>query len=442
MQEKFKPTVIILSGGKGQRMKSMIPKVLHTVSLQPIIQYVLDLGISLGISSNNINLVVSEELINNKIFQELDNRYRFNKILQKDSLGTGDAVRTAYNNISYLEDIVLILYGDTPFIKKETILKMFNEINNGSDINIIGFNSCRPEGYGRILSTGINSVIEIVEDKNTNTKQKQIQLCNSGIFLVKKNIFSEFLSAESTFRYNSNDEHYFTDIIKYCVQKKKKCTYILAEENEVMGINNRQQLMYAEKYNQINIVNKLLGNDVTIINPGSSYFANNIKVQNHVIIYPNVFIGNNTCIMKNTIINSFSYLEGVNIGEHTVIGPFTRVRANTKIGNNSRIGNFVEIKNTILMDNVKAKHLSYIGDATIESNVNIGAGTVFCNYDGKKKSHSYVHQNAFIGSNSSIISPIEIGEGSVIGAGSVITKKVKANDLVLSRSKQISLKNK
>ena len=442
MQEQFKPTVIILCGGRGKRMQSTTPKVLHQVSLQPIIQYILDLCVSLNIGSSNIHLVINEALKNNKVFQRLDNHYKFNKILQKDSLGTGDAVRTAYNKIPYLKDIVLILYGDTPFITRQTIFKMFHEIKNGSDTNIVAFHSSHPEGYGRIISTDTKRVTEIVEDKNTNTKQKQIQLCNAGIFLVRKDILSNFLNTKHSYHNHLNNEYYLTDIIKHCVQNKKKCTYIIAEENEVMGINNRQQLMYAEQYNQLNIINKLIDNSVTIISPNSSYFAYNIKIENNVIIYPNTFIGNNTYIMKNTIINSFSYLEDVHIGENVIIGPFARIRAKTKIGNNSTIGNFVELKNTTIMNNVKTKHLSYVGDATIENNVNIGAGTVFCNYDGRKKSHSYVQKNAFIGSNTSIIAPIEIGSGSIIGAGSVITKKVKANDLVLSRAKQISLKNK
>jgi bifunctional UDP-N-acetylglucosamine pyrophosphorylase / glucosamine-1-phosphate N-acetyltransferase len=442
MQEKFEPTIIILSAGNGERMQSSIPKVLHKISSQLIIDYVVKLAISLNSNLNHTHIIVNRELLNNKIFQELNNKYKLHEIVQNERLGTGDAVKTACNNIESLNDLVLILYGDTPFVTKETVLNLHNKIKDGSDLCIIGFNSNNPKGYGRIVSDSENKILEIIEEKEATAIQKNTKLCNSGIILVKKEALCDFLYTADKNNYHLNHEFYLTDIVKYLKQKQKNCTYITAEEDEVIGINNRHQLIYAEKYNQSMIVNKLLNNGVTIINPETSYFANNIDIQNDVTIYPNVFIGNNTFIESNSIVHSFSYIEGADIKNGSIIGPFARIRPNTKIGRNSKIGNFVEVKNSNLMENVKAGHLSYIGDATISDNVNIGAGTVFCNYDGKNKHHTFVGEEVFIGSNSSIISPVKINSKAMIAAGSVITKDVEENALAIARSKQVNLKNK
>ena len=442
MQEKFEPTIIILSAGNGERMQSSIPKILHKISSQLIVEYVIKLGISLNSCSNHTHIVVNRELQNHITFQELHDKYKLHEIVQSKRLGTGDAVKIACDNIESLNDLVLILYGDTPFVTKETIFNMHNEIKGGSDLCIIGFNSSNPKGYGRIISDNQNKISEIIEEKEATAMQKEIKLCNSGIVLVKKEALCDFLHVTGKNKYSLNHEFYLTDIVKYLNQKQKNCSYVIAKEDEVIGINNRNQLVYAEKYNQSLIANRLLNNGVTIINSETSYFANNIDIQNDVTIYPNVFIGSNTYIESNSIIHSFSHIEGATIENGSVIGPFARIRPKTRIGKNSKIGNFVEVKNSNLMKNVKAGHLSYIGDATISDNVNIGAGTVFCNYDGKNKHHTFVGEKVFIGSNSSIISPVKINSKAMIAAGSVITKDVEENALAIARSKQTNLKNK
>ena len=440
MQGKFKPTIIILSAGNGERMQSSIPKVLHEVSLKPIIEYVINLAAV--INSDSLNIVINEELQNNQTFKDFAIKYKLKIILQKERLGTGDAVKIAFNNITAINDLVLILYGDTPFVTENTIMNMYNEIDRGADLCVVGFDANNPDGYGRVVSKDNNRVVEIIEDKDANNQQKQIKLCNSGIILAKKHILEGFLSKSNKLDYDFQKEFYLTDIVKYTVLRGKICTYILADESEVMGINDRVQLINAEYYNQKLIVKRLLSNGVTVINPQSSYFANNIKVKNDVIIYPNVFIGKDTVINSGSIINSFSHIEGVTVDKGVIIGPFARIRPNTKIGSNSKIGNFVEIKNSTLMNNIKAGHLSYIGDATIYDDVNIGAGTVFCNYDGENKHHSVIGEKVFIGSNTSIISPVKVDSKSMIAAGSVITKNIDKYDLAIARSKQVNLKNK
>jgi bifunctional UDP-N-acetylglucosamine pyrophosphorylase/glucosamine-1-phosphate N-acetyltransferase len=442
MQAKFRPTIIILAAGNGERMKSSTPKILHTIASKPMIEYVLELAKSFSQHDSDICVVINQALKDDEQFQEIAKRHVFDAVIQEKRLGTGDAVRTAYNSIRNVNELVLILYGDTPFIKTESIDRMFEQIANGADLAIIGFNAKNPTGYGRIISGTEGMVDEIVEEKEATEEQRTVHLCNSGIMLIKKDALADFLNNNSSNNPSNSGEVYLTDIALHLSKKSKTCAYILAYVKEVMGINDRNQLSIAEEYMQKIIRNELMSGGVTIIKPETSYFAKNIDASSDVTIYPNVFIGKDTVIKSGAIIHSFSHIEGAILEEGAVVGPFARIRPKTKIGKGSKIGNFVEVKNSTLMENVKASHLSYIGDATIHNDVNIGAGTVFCNYDGSKKHHSEVGEKSFIGSNTSIISPVSIGSKSTIAAGSVITKNVEENDLAVSRPPQINLKNK
>ena len=440
MQENFEPTTIILSAGDGKRMQSATPKVLHEVGCQPLIEYVLKLAMIVSPDTSNTYMVVSKELKKDKCFRKISDQYAFKQVVQEKKSGTGDAVKIAYNHIEGLKDLVLVLYGDTPFIKSATIYDMLQQIMSGASLSIVAFNAKNPTGYGKIISSGTNKVVEIIEERDTSQEQKNISLCNSGVMLVRKEALASFLEYDN--KVINGDEFYLTDIVKYNATKEKVCTYVIADEKEVMGVNDRGQLAVAEKYIQKVIIENIIQEGATIIKPETSYFAVDIEVSRDVTIYPNVFIGRNTTIMDGAKIYPFSHIEGVLIEEGAVIGPFARIRPDTRIGKNSKVGNFVEVKNSTLMKNVRAGHLSYIGDATIHDDVNIGAGTVFCNYDGKNKHHSEVGKKSFIGSNTSIISPIAIKNKATVAAGSVITKNVDENDLAIARSKQINLKNK
>ena len=440
MQEKFESTIIILSAGNGERMNSSLPKVLHEVGCQLLIEYVLKLSMTISSDASDIYMVISKNLKENKHFKSIHNQYAFKQIIQEKKLGTGDAVKIAYNHIKDLKELVLVLYGDTPFIKPKTIHDMLQQIVSGAELSIVGFNAKNPTSYGRIISLDTNKAVEIVEDKEASQEQKNIFLCNSGIMLMKKETLSDFLGDND--QCTDTNEFCLTDIVKHIIERGKACTYVIADEEEVMGVNDREQLAVAEEYVQKITTKNMMEKGATVIKPETSYFAVDIEVSPDVTIYPNVFIGRNTTIMNGAKIHSFSYIEGALIEEGAVIGPFARIRPTTKIGKKSKIGNFVEVKNSILMEGVKAGHLSYIGDATICDDVNIGAGTVFCNYDGKYKHHSEVGEKSFIGSNTSIISPVTIKSKATVAAGSVITKNVEKNDLAIARSKQINLKNK
>ena len=440
MQQKFEFTVIILSAGDGKRMNSTIPKVLHEVGCQSLIEYVLKLSTTLTSDTSDVYMVISKNLKKNQCFEKIHNQYNFKQVLQKKKLGTGDAVKTAYTHIKDLKDLVLVLYGDTPFIKPETIHSMLQQVKSEADLSIIAFNAKNPAGYSRVILSDTHKILEIIEEKEALEEQKNISLCNSGVMLMKKEVLVDFFKHKNKPVHNT--EFYLTDIVKHIAKRNKVCSYVIADEKEVMGVNNREQLAVAEKYIQKVVTEKMIKEGATIIKPETSYFAVDIKVAPDVIIYPNVFIGRDTTIMNGATIHPFSHIEGALIEEGAVVGPFARIRPITKIGKNSKIGNFVEVKNSVLMQSVKAGHLSYIGDATIYDDVNIGAGTVFCNYDGKHKHHSEVGAKSFIGSNTAIVSPVAIKSKATVAAGSVITKNVEENDLAIARSKQVNLKNK
>jgi len=445
MQKKFSPTIIIISAGEGKRMSSTLPKVLHQISMQPMIEYVIKLALRINPHSEYLpSIVVNQALLDNKIFQELLLQYKLHVVLQKEKLGTGDATQCAFDSANTISDLVLVLYGDTPFVTDCTIKQMYLSIIKGADLCILGFRAMKELSYGEIVLDSRNYPIKIIEGQSIKTMGKvgDLHLYNSGVLLVKKYLLGRFFSSREKNVKSRKEEFYLTDIVDYSNKNNYKCHYVLCDKLEAIGINNRLQLIEAEQYNQDLITQRLIRNGVTIINPKSSFFANDVTIEKDVTIYPNVFIGSGVKIQKGATIRSFSYIEGAIIENNTLIGPFTRIRPNTRVGGNSRIGNFVEIKNANLKNNVKANHTSYIGDVDIEKNVNIGAGAVFCNYDGYNKHRTYVEENAFIGSNSSIISPIKIGANSTIGAGSVVNRDIEAGDLAIARSRQVNLKKK
>ncbi|MFQ3307708.1 MAG: bifunctional UDP-N-acetylglucosamine pyrophosphorylase/glucosamine-1-phosphate N-acetyltransferase [Candidatus Midichloriaceae bacterium] len=442
MQEDFKLTIIILSAGDGDRMKSSTSKVLHKVAGQTLIEYSLELSKEFDPGLKNTITVINDKLRQDEVFKEILRQNNHKSVVQKRKLGTGDAVDTALRSSDEIKDIVLILYADTPFVTSNTIRKMYDEILQGADLSIVGFVNENPIGYGRLVVDDNCRVSEIIEEKETDEKQRLIKLCNSGIMMVKKDLLLSFFEKYKDIVLDGDKEFYLTDIVSYANFLQKKCVYVDVSKEEAMGINTKKQLMFAENYMQEKITCDLLDNGVLLIKPETSYFSKNIMIERDVTIYPNVFIGNGTKLHTGVTIKSFSHIEQAEIKKDSVIGPYARIRPNTIIGEDSKIGNFVEIKNSSIMNGVKMGHLSYVGDATIGENVNIGAGTIFCNYDGKKKHKSVVEENVFIGSNTSIISPVIIKKNSKIGAGSVITKDIGEEELAIGRSKQINIKKK
>lgn len=426
-------TIVIIAAGLSTRMNSSLPKVMHSISGRPALGYILETANNSN--PNKVILVTAPNMDNVRAYA--DSQYAgIIHAIQETPLGTGDAVKYALPHIDTKGDCI-ILYGDSPFVKTETIDKLYQK---ESDLVVVGFNTDQPNKYGRIV-TFTQDVLEIVEFNDATDEEKSITLCNSGIYSIKNIHLHELIPLIKN--HNAKKEFYLTDIVKLAVQKDISCTILEADEMEVMGFNTRAELSIAEDIMQENIKSALMNQGVSIINPKSSYIAYDFQAGKDVTIYPNVFIGNDVTVKNNVEIRSFSHLEGVNIHNNVVIGPFARVRPNTELADNVKIGNFVEIKNSTINDNSKINHLSYIGDTNMGNNCNIGAGTITCNFDGiKTKSKTNIGNNVSIGSNSSLIAPISIHNGSFIAAGSVITKDTAEDDLAIARAEQVNLTGK
>jgi len=431
-------SIIILSAGKGTRMKSRLPKVMHKVAGREMVNMVIDEAKKLN--PKNITLVVSSEM---EIFYEKINNehknYPIDFVIQNERKGTGHAVSctiSTFNNNKKLNKKVLILYGDTPLISHQTLEKMLQKINDFS-LCILGFDDEEENAYGRLVINDFGHLEKIVEFKDANEIEKKIALCNSGVIAVDGDALPHLLSQIKN--NNSAQEFYLTDIVAIANNQGLKCTFIKTNIAEVLGVNSRVELANIEKIKQKQIRQKMMENGVTLISPKSVHFNFDTEIAQDVIIYPHVFFGPKVKIESDVEIKSFCHIEGAKIQKNAVIGPFARIRPQTEIHENVHIGNFVEIKKSQIAKNSKINHLSYIGDSEIGENTNIGAGTITCNYDGFNKFKTKIGNNVFIGSNSALVAPIAIQDGAIIGAGSVITKNVEADDLAVSRSAQTSI---
>ena len=420
---------IILGAGMGTRMKSALSKVMHKIAGVSMFEVVY--RTALNFAPGLCTVVASVE---NK--EEIESITQSPAIIQTERLGTGHAVLAALPSLKSAEK-TFILYADTPLILADTLQKM-TEVKM-AEIVVLGFYGKEGEKYGRLIHEK-EEVLDIVEYKDATEEQKKINLYNSGIFLVNTEALKQLVPKIQN--KNNAKEFYLTDIVKIASSLGLKTKFILTESSEILGVNNREELSIAERIFQERLRKKHMENGVTLVHPESVFFSFDTEIENDVVIEPNVVFGFKVKIKKNCTIKSFSYIEGAEIEEGVSVGPFARIRGKTKIGRKAKIGNFVEVKNSTLKDGVKAGHLAYIGDGEIGANVNIGAGAVFCNYDGKNKHTTVVGENVFIGSNSSLVAPVEIGKNSFIAAGSVITKSVEEGCLAIERGTQKSISRK
>ena len=421
--------IVILAAGKGTRMKSSIPKVLHPLGGKPIIEHVLDTARSL--KPKKIHLVLNKEIKNE--FVHLKNK--INLIIQKKQLGTGDAINVAIKSFQKNSNI-LVLYGDVPLTHSSTLKKIIKFKKN--EINILCFNKEEQNNYGKVV-LGTNGLVnEIIEQKELKRKEN-FYLCNSGIFSIHSSLLQKLMPKINN--KNMKKEYYLTDIFKMASNSDIKIKSVITSEKEVQGINDKKDLAMAENEFQENLRAKHLKAGVTMHDPSTVYLSEDTKIGKNVTIHPFVVIGKNVKILNGAEIYSFSHLEDCKIGRKTSIGPYARLRPGTQINDQTRVGNFVEVKNSTINTNSKINHLSYVGDSIIGKNVNVGAGTITCNYDGKAKYKTVIKDNAFIGSNSSLVAPLEVGKNAYIGSGSTITKKVKQDSLAVERSVQMEVKN-
>ena len=419
---------IILSAGKGNRMLSSIPKPLNMISGKTMLQWVIDANIAAEI--NKYIIVIPK---NNREIEEVTKD--FETVIQPIPLGTGDAVIKAKGLLKDFNGIVIVCFADTPFISPCTLKKIIKTFQNGSKLTISGFKKYEKNNYGKIIFSEKNDLLEIIEEKDTKLRNIKSDFCNGGIMAIHSSLLEHLDEIKSN---KITQEIYLTEIVKIVNNHNKKITFVEIDEEEIIGINNQLDLANAERISQNTLRKKAMLNGVKLIAPETVYFNYDTKIDKDVVIHPNVVFGKNVLIGPLVEIKSFSHLEDCEVKRKSIIGPFARLRGQTIIGPKAKIGNFVEIKNSKLHEEVKVNHLSYIGDTEIGKSTNIGAGTITCNYDGKNKNKTTIGKNSFVGSNSTIIAPINIGDNVILGAGSVFNKDIPKNSLSIGRAHQIN----
>ena len=418
--------IIVLAAGKGTRMKSSLHKVLHPIGGRPMLHHLLDTATPLKPSHNIIIAGAGKEQVEKSVGSMAE------IVVQEPQLGTGHAVQMAKDKLEGFKGTVLVLYGDVPLITQATMENLINQ--QDAAVVVLGFRPDDPFRYGRLKLNEMDELLAIVEYKDASEEERKIDLCNSGIMAVDGNHLFNLLDALDN--KNAAEEYYLTDLVAIANSKGHKCMVVEAPESEVMGINSRSELAQAEKIFQDSARQRFMDEGVSLLDPSSVYFAYDTKIGKDVSVGPNVFIGPGTSVSDDVVINAFCHIEGATIGAGSIVGPFARLRPAAKLGKNVKVGNFVEVKKADIEDGAKVNHLSYIGDARIGKNANIGAGTITCNYDGYFKYRTDIGEGAFIGSNTAIVAPVKVGDGAIIGAGSVVTKDATQDALVITRAKQ------
>lgn len=442
-------SIIILAAGKGTRMKSPLPKVLHPLANKPMLQHVIDTTLTLKPEQIIVVIGHGAELVKNTIKTP-----NIDYVIQKEQLGTGHAVQQCCESIHKDNDI-LVLYGDVPLISQDTLMSVLNDDTNPA-INILSFIDSKPTGYGRIVRNAQQQVTGIVEEKDASDEIKKITECNSGIMSINGQYVNRLL--DKLDNDNQQQEFYLTDVVKHAVAENLTVkSTICPQADELLGVNNQIQLEQVESIRRSWLAHELMTNGVKLYDAkridirGTLTTGENVSIDVNCIFNGDCHIGNNTHIAANCIISDTSIgdncdilancvLENSHLESGIVVGPFARLRPDTIIKNNAKIGNFVEIKKSTIDEGSKVNHLTYIGDTTMGKRVNVGAGAITCNYDGAFKHQTIIEDDVFIGSDCQLIAPVTIAKGSTIGAGSTITKNSPENQLTFSRSKQITIK--
>ena len=428
--------VVILAAGKGTRLNSEKYKVFHEIGNFPMLYHIINTAKQLN--PKRIIIVISEGMKG----LEKEIKKKFPKIkfcIQKRQLGTADALHSAKKYYKNEINKVLVLYGDTPLIKFITLKKLQKKLNNKSDMCVLTMKPTEPKQYGRVILNINKKVEKIIEFTEANKDEKKNNLCNSGIMIFKSFELLRYINQISN--NNSKNEYFLTDIVEIFKKNKKVIDHLICEYEETLGVNDREDLLEVETNFQKVKVKEFLRRGITILDKKSVYFSYDTKIGKDSIIYPNVYFGKEVEVGINVKIKSFSHLEGATIKNNCEIGPFARIRPDSTIYDSVRIGNFVEIKKSEIKNNAKIPHLSYIGDSTVGSETNIGAGTITCNYDGVRKNKTKIGKHCFIGSNTSLIAPLSIGDNAIIGAGSIIKKNVSKSIIIYGKPK-IVRKNK
>ena len=422
---------VILAAGEGTRMKSALPKVLHEVAHRSMLAHVMAAVECAGI--REVAVVVGPD--RDDVAAEARRCYPdVHVFVQHERRGTGHAVLQARDRIRTELDVI-VLYGDTPLITTDAILALKTSLNEGSSVSVLGFHATDPTGYGRLILEGAD-LVRITEERDADDATRQIRFVNGGLMaLAGPTALSLLDSIEDN---NTKKEFYITDAVAIARSRGLKARAVPVSEETVQGVNDRVQLAAAEAVMQRRLRERIMREGATLTAPETVYLATDTKVGRDVVIEPHCVFGRGVSIGDGAVIHAFSHLEGASVGKGATVGPYARLRPGSDIGPKAKVGNFVETKAALVEAGAKINHLSYIGDARVGPDANIGAGTITCNYDGFLKYKTDIGAGAFIGSNSSLVAPVSIGDGGYVGSGSVITKDVPGDALAVARGQQVT----
>jgi bifunctional UDP-N-acetylglucosamine pyrophosphorylase/glucosamine-1-phosphate N-acetyltransferase len=423
--------LVILAAGKGTRMNSDLPKVLHPIANAPMLVHAMQAGAALA--PERVVVVAGHEFdAVQSAAEEFDEGVFV--VEQKEQNGTAHAVEVCRDALKDFDGDVIVLFGDTPFVRAETLETMVAAKAQNAVV-VLGFEAADPGKYGRLLMSG-DQLDRIVEFADATDEERAVTFCNSGVMLADRETL--FSLIDDITPNNAQGEYYLTDVVRLARQRSLGVTAVACEESETLGINSRTHLAEAEAVFQARARHELMDLGVTLQQPDTVMLSFDTFIGRDTTIEPNVYFGPGVTVESGTRIRAFSHLEGCHVSRGAVVGPYARLRPGAELSENVHVGNFVEIKNAEVGTGTKINHLSYIGDATLGSSTNIGAGTITCNYDGVMKHHTTIGDKAFIGSNTMLVAPVSVGNEAMTGSGSVITKNVPEASLAIARAEQLT----
>ncbi|MFT4795107.1 MAG: bifunctional UDP-N-acetylglucosamine pyrophosphorylase/glucosamine-1-phosphate N-acetyltransferase [Paracoccaceae bacterium] len=424
---------VILAAGEGSRMNSDLPKALHLIGGASMLGHVMTAAEALV--PERICIVVGHGA-QAVAAEARDWREDVAIAEQTERRGTAHAVAAARDALAGFAGDVVVLYADTPLISPETLAAMQSARANGASVVVLGFDAAIPGGYGRLIIED-GALARIIEAKDASPEELSVTLCNSGVMCVDGAVLFGLLDRVRDD--NAKGEFYLTDIVGLARADGLTCAVVTCAEAETLGVNDRRDLAAAEAAFQTRMRDQALDNGVTLRAPDTVFFSHDTWIGRDAEVEQNVVFAPGVTVETGALIRAFSHLEGAHVSKGAIVGPYARLREGAEIGNDARIGNFVEVKNAEIAEGAKINHLSYVGDATVGRDANLGAGTITCNYDGYAKHHTDIGVGAFIGSNSALVAPVRIGDGAIVGAGSTVTTDVAANALAVARGRQITL---
>ena len=431
MSQARKCLAIVLAAGEGKRMRSSLPKALHKLAGRSMLAHVLDTVGQAGADALAVVVGPGREDVSAEVLRVAPAAKIF---VQAERLGTAHAVLAAREVFHGFDDI-LVLFADTPLVRSETFAALRAKLAGGAGVAALGFEAENPFGYGRLLTDEGGALVAIREHKDASPEELQVRRCNAGLMALDGRRALDWLSRVGAD--NAQQEFYLPDVVEIARADGVFCALVIAPADDVLGVNDRVQLAQAEAEIQIRLRRSAMVGGATLIAPETVFFSHDTVLGCDVIVEPHVVFGPGVTVGDHVTVHAFSHLEGATLADKVSIGPYARLRPGANLARGAKVGNFVEIKKAEIGEGAKVNHLTYVGDATIGARANIGAGVITCNYDGFLKYRTEIGADAFVGSNCSLVAPVKIGAGALVGSGSVVTRDVAADALAVARGKQI-----